>query len=140
MAYEDKIAKSGVSHSLTLERTGIQRPAIGSALSGSKYLEMVLYESKTDARGVIVPRVRPQHRTAGARRGGYMLKTTLCRQLGNEYPLFSAGLGGGMAGPELVAAVSNAGACGVLGRGGCPHQIFVSRFNRRVYSPTSRLE
>jgi NAD(P)H-dependent flavin oxidoreductase YrpB (nitropropane dioxygenase family) len=47
-----------------------------------------------------------------------MLKTTLCRQLGIEYPLFSAGLGGGMAGPELVAAVSNAGACGVLGMGG----------------------
>ena len=38
-----------------------------------------------------------------------MLKTTLCRQLGIEYPLFSAGMGGGMAGPELVAAVSNAG-------------------------------
>src|SRR5262245_34681158 len=49
-----------------------------------------------------------------------MLKTTLCRQLGIEYPLFSAGLGGGMAGPELVAAVSNAGACGVLGMGGLP--------------------
>src|SRR5215831_13272215 len=49
-----------------------------------------------------------------------MLKTPLCRQLGIEFPLFSAGLGGGMAGPELVAAVSNAGACGVLGMGGLP--------------------
>jgi nitronate monooxygenase len=49
-----------------------------------------------------------------------MLKTALCRQLGLEYPLFSAGMGGGMAGPELVAAVSNAGACGVLGMGGLP--------------------
>jgi NAD(P)H-dependent flavin oxidoreductase YrpB (nitropropane dioxygenase family) len=49
-----------------------------------------------------------------------MLKTPLCRQLGIEYPLFSAGLGGGTAGPELVAAVSNAGACGVLGMGGLP--------------------
>jgi nitronate monooxygenase len=49
-----------------------------------------------------------------------MLKTPLCGQLGIEYPLFSAGLGGGMAGPELVAAVSNAGACGVLGMGGLP--------------------
>src|SRR5215813_12243020 len=49
-----------------------------------------------------------------------MLKTPLCQQLGIEYPLFSAGLGGGMAGPELVAAVSNAGACGVLGMGGLP--------------------
>jgi len=49
-----------------------------------------------------------------------MLKTPLCRQLGIEYPLFSVGMGGGMAGPELVAAVSNAGACGVLGMGGLP--------------------
>jgi NAD(P)H-dependent flavin oxidoreductase YrpB (nitropropane dioxygenase family) len=49
-----------------------------------------------------------------------MLKTALCRQLGIEYPIFSVGFGGGMAGPELVAAVSNAGACGVLGMGGVP--------------------
>ena len=47
-----------------------------------------------------------------------MLQTPLCRQLGIEYPLFSVGMGGGMAGPELVAAVSNAGACGILGMGG----------------------
>ncbi len=49
-----------------------------------------------------------------------MLKTVLCRQLGIEYPIFSVGFGGGMAGPDLVAAVSNAGACGVLGMGGVP--------------------
>src|SRR5262245_44743153 len=49
-----------------------------------------------------------------------MLRTPLCRQLGIEVPLFSAGMGGGMAGPELVAAVSNAGGCGVLGMGGLP--------------------
>jgi nitronate monooxygenase len=49
-----------------------------------------------------------------------MLKTTLCHQLGIEFPLFSAGMGGGTSGPELVAAVSNAGACGVLGMGGLP--------------------
>jgi len=49
-----------------------------------------------------------------------MLKTTLCRQLGIEYPIFSVGMGGGMAGAELTAAVSNAGACGVLGMGGLP--------------------
>ena len=49
-----------------------------------------------------------------------MLKTPLCQQLGIDYPLFSVGMGGGMAGPELVAAVSNAGACGVLGMGGLP--------------------
>ncbi|NOT57503.1 MAG: nitronate monooxygenase [Deltaproteobacteria bacterium] len=49
-----------------------------------------------------------------------MLQTPLCRQLGIEYPIFSVGMGGGMAGPELVAAVSNAGGCGVLGMGGLP--------------------
>jgi nitronate monooxygenase len=49
-----------------------------------------------------------------------MLKIPLCQQLGIDYPLFSVGMGGGMAGPELVAAVSNAGACGVLGMGGLP--------------------
>src|SRR5688572_26919040 len=52
--------------------------------------------------------------------GGAMLKTPLCQQLGIEYPIFSVGMGGGMAGPELVAAVSNAGGCGVLGMGGLP--------------------
>ena len=49
-----------------------------------------------------------------------MLKTPLCQQLGIEYAIFSVGMGGGMAGPELVAAVSNAGGCGVLGMGGLP--------------------
>lgn len=49
-----------------------------------------------------------------------MLQTSLCRQLGIEYPIFSVGFGAGMAGPELAAAVSNAGACGVLGMGGVP--------------------
>ena len=56
------------------------------------------------------------------------LDTPLCQQLEIEHPILSAGMGGGMAGPELVAAVSNAGACGVLGMGGLPapyirHQI-----------------
>lgn len=49
-----------------------------------------------------------------------MLQTSLCRQLGIEYPIFSVGMGGGMAGPELAAAVSNVGGCGVLGMGGLP--------------------
>ena len=43
-----------------------------------------------------------------------MLKTSLCSQLGIELPIFSAGMGP-IAGPELVAAVSNAGGLGVLG-------------------------
>ena len=43
-----------------------------------------------------------------------MLRTPLCVALGIEYPIFSVGMGA-LAGPELVAAVSNAGGFGVLG-------------------------
>jgi NAD(P)H-dependent flavin oxidoreductase YrpB (nitropropane dioxygenase family) len=46
------------------------------------------------------------------------LRTRLCRQLGIDYPIWSAGFGG--AGPELVAAVSGAGGFGVLGANGLP--------------------
>ena len=59
-----------------------------------------------------------------------MLKTALCRQLGIEYPIFSVGFGGGMAGPELAAAVSNAGGCGVLGMGGVPAQYIPQQITR----------
>jgi NAD(P)H-dependent flavin oxidoreductase YrpB (nitropropane dioxygenase family) len=47
------------------------------------------------------------------------LKTPLCERLGIEYPIILAGMGagneGGAAGPDLVAAVSEAGGLGVLG-------------------------
>lgn len=43
-----------------------------------------------------------------------MLQTPLCSQLGITYPIFSVGMGP-IAGPELAAAVSNAGGGGVLG-------------------------
>jgi NAD(P)H-dependent flavin oxidoreductase YrpB (nitropropane dioxygenase family) len=46
------------------------------------------------------------------------LRTRLCRQLGIDDPIWSAGFGG--AGPELVAAVSGAGGFGVLGANGLP--------------------
>lgn len=49
-----------------------------------------------------------------------MLKTPLCSLLGIEYPILLAGMGVNIAGPELTAAVSNAGGCGVLGSGGLP--------------------
>jgi NAD(P)H-dependent flavin oxidoreductase YrpB (nitropropane dioxygenase family) len=45
------------------------------------------------------------------------LRTKLCADLGITYPIFSAAIGSG-AGPELVAAVSNAGGFGVLGARG----------------------
>jgi NAD(P)H-dependent flavin oxidoreductase YrpB (nitropropane dioxygenase family) len=44
------------------------------------------------------------------------LRTRLCRQLGIDYPIWSAGFGG--AGPELVTAASGAGGFGVLGANG----------------------
>ena len=49
-----------------------------------------------------------------------MQATPLARKLGVELPIFSAPMGGGTAGPELTAAVSNAGGCGLLGLGGLP--------------------
>jgi nitronate monooxygenase len=67
-------------------------------------------------RGLPPPNVPEQ----GVKGKGPMLTTALCRQLGLMYPIFSVGMGA-LAGPELAAAVSNAGACGVLGRvGGAP--------------------
>src|SRR5262249_16545140 len=45
---------------------------------------------------------------------GDMLRTPLCQQIGIAYPIFSVGMGP-VAGPELAAAASNAGGCGVLG-------------------------
>jgi nitronate monooxygenase len=49
-----------------------------------------------------------------------MLKTPLCSTFGIDVPILNAGMGGGVAGAELAAAVSNAGGLGVLGMGGCP--------------------
>ena len=43
-----------------------------------------------------------------------LLRTPLCDRLGIELPIISAGMGP-IAGPDLVAAVSNAGGLGVLG-------------------------
>lgn len=49
------------------------------------------------------------------------IRTPLCDLVGIDYPIFSVGFGEG-ATPELVAAVSNAGGCGVLG-GSPPEEI-----------------
>jgi nitronate monooxygenase len=51
-----------------------------------------------------------------------MLKTELCTRLGIEHPIFSVGMGT-VAGPALAAAVSNAGACGVLGTASLPAKV-----------------
>ena len=45
---------------------------------------------------------------------------TLLDHLSIKLPIWSAGMGGGLAGPELVAAVCEAGGFGVLGAGSAP--------------------
>jgi NAD(P)H-dependent flavin oxidoreductase YrpB (nitropropane dioxygenase family) len=66
-----------------------------------------------------------------------MLTTPLCRQLGIEYPIFNAPMGGGIAGPELAAAVSNAGGFGTLGLVGLPAS-FIGEQIRRTRALTSK--
>ena len=52
-----------------------------------------------------------------------VLRTKLCDMLGIEYPIILAGMGG-VCGPTIVAAVSNAGGLGVLGAAGLtPDQL-----------------
>ena len=50
------------------------------------------------------------------------LRTPLCDQLGIDVPILSAGMGS-VAGPELVAAVSEAGGFGVLGVSGASPEV-----------------
>lgn len=66
-----------------------------------------------------------------------MKKTRLCEMLGMELPLFSAPMGGGSAGPELAAAVSNAGGFGLLGLIALPPPV-VPPLIARTRSLTSR--
>lgn len=57
------------------------------------------------------------------------LHTPLCDLLGIQYPILNAGIGPA-AGPELVAAVSNAGGFGVLGGGAMPLEALRRRVSR----------
>ena len=58
-----------------------------------------------------------------------MLQTPLCKRLGIEHPVFSAGIGTA-AGPELAAAVSNAGGLGVLGTASMPAKMVRTQIQR----------
>jgi nitronate monooxygenase len=58
-----------------------------------------------------------------------MLCTPLCRTLGISHPILSAGIGSA-AGPELAAAVSNAGGLGVLGTASLPARFVRLQINR----------
>lgn len=66
-----------------------------------------------------------------------MLTTPLCGQLGIEYPILNAPMGAGIAGPELAAAVSNAGGLGTLGLGALPGS-FIGEQIRRTRALTSK--
>ena len=57
------------------------------------------------------------------------LDTPLCSLLGCGFPVLSVGFALG-AGPELVAAVSNAGGFGVLGAGGMPPEVICAEVER----------
>src|SRR5207245_417606 len=71
-----------------------------------------------------------------SKEGVAMLRTPVCELLGIEYPILSAGMGAA-AGPELAAAVSNAGGCGVMGAGGAGPE-FVKEMIRQVRRLTDR--
>jgi NAD(P)H-dependent flavin oxidoreductase YrpB (nitropropane dioxygenase family) len=63
------------------------------------------------------------------------LHTPFCDLLGIEYPILCAGMGG-VAGPDLVAAVSNAGGLGVLGASVTPERIAEGGATRPTRSGT----
>lgn len=64
------------------------------------------------------------------------LRTPLCDVLGIDVPILSAGMGS-VAGPELVAAVSDAGGFGVLGVSGASPEAVQARISK-VRDVTSR--
>jgi len=64
------------------------------------------------------------------------LRTPLCDALGIEVPILCAGMGS-VAGPDLVAAVSEAGGFGVLGVSGAPPENVRARI-RKTRALTSR--
>lgn len=67
-----------------------------------------------------------------------MFTTPLSDQLGIRVPIWNAGMGGGLAGVELAAAVSGAGGLGVLGMGGLPTgatRDFIQQLKARTDAP-----
>jgi NAD(P)H-dependent flavin oxidoreductase YrpB (nitropropane dioxygenase family) len=58
------------------------------------------------------------------------MKTELCHLLGIEHPIIAAPMGPDLTGPELVAAVSNAGGLGILQAQLCPPPLFRQAIRR----------
>jgi nitronate monooxygenase len=52
------------------------------------------------------------------------MKTKLCQMLGIEHPIIAAPMGPDLTGPDLVAAVSNAGGLGILQAQFCTPPVF----------------
>ena len=73
--------------------------------------------------------------TSTSRRARPALRTPVCDLLGIDLPLVGAGMGG-LAGPELAAAISEAGALGTIGAGGDEADVVVARLRaaRRLTS------
>jgi len=67
----------------------------------------------------------------------YLMKTNLCHILGIEHPIIAAPMGPDLTGPDLVAAVSNAGGLGILQAQLCPPPLFRQEI-RRVRALTDR--
>jgi len=65
------------------------------------------------------------------------VKTNLCHMLGIEHPIIAAPMGPDLTGPDLVAAVSNAGRLGTLQAQLCPPPLFRQEI-RRVRALTDR--
>jgi NAD(P)H-dependent flavin oxidoreductase YrpB (nitropropane dioxygenase family) len=65
------------------------------------------------------------------------MKTHLCHLLGIEHPIIAAPMGPDLTGPDLVAAVSNAGGLGILQAQLCPPPLFRQEI-RRVRALTDR--
>ena len=65
------------------------------------------------------------------------MKTNLCHMLGIEHPIIAAPMSPDLTGPDLVAAVSNAGGLGILQAQLCPPPLFRQEI-RRVRALTDR--
>jgi nitronate monooxygenase len=76
-----------------------------------KFLELGATTTAMAALGEIGPADRAEKRTEQGAKP--VFRTSLCDLLGVEYPIIQAGMSG-VAGPELVAEVSNAGGLGIL--------------------------
>src|SRR5215471_3951446 len=59
-----------------------------------------------------------------------VMKTNLCHMLGIEHPIIAGPMGPDLTGPDLVAAVSNAGGLGILQAQLCPPPLFRREIHR----------